>query len=277
VRKLSSVRRNVRLHWGFGRGVIQLRSLRDAPGVFPVVNLAWSGIGEGAELIVAFRGWGAAQATRCVCIARRSLSIEGRNTLMIRSISTLGLAACASCALAGGPSGTVINLGALTGDLVTNVNIAPNEVLWLQFSIPSGIASPDWLDVTTSGTATGIDTEIGLYDALGNRVANDDDNGIGLASTLSFGAGSGLMLGDAFNLGGDGLANGENGNIASAGTYYLAVGEFNVEFGDTGFDVVSTGTDTGGPVQVSFFTNVPTPGAFALLGLGGFAAARRRR
>lgn len=195
---------------------------------------------------------------------------------MRRILSTIGLAVGASCALAGGPSGTVINLGALSGDFVTNVNVAPNEVLWLQFSIPSGIASPDWLDITTSSSATGIDTEIGLYDALGNRVANDDDNGIGLASTLSFGAGSGLMLGDVFNLGGDGLANGENGDIGSGGTYYLAVGEFNVDFGDTGFDVVSTGVDTGGPIQVSFFTNVPTPGAAVLLGLGGIAAARRR-
>ncbi|MFG0327175.1 MAG: PEP-CTERM sorting domain-containing protein [Phycisphaerales bacterium JB037] len=174
------------------------------------------------------------------------------------------------------PSAT--DLGLLTGDFSTVISIDPNEVRWFRFEVGQGatLGSGLYLDATTSSTATSIDTEIGLYDALGNRVANDDDNGIGLSSTLSFGDGSGMMLGDSFNLGGDGLANGENGDLP-AGVYYLAVGEFNVDFNDTNWDVVSTGTDTGGSIEVSIFTNTPAPGSLALLGLGGLAATRRRR
>jgi len=151
-------------------------------------------------------------------------------------------------------------------------------------------------------------------------IATDDDDGFGLLSTLSFGTGSGNALGDTFNLGGDGIANGEDGALA-AGSYFLAIGSFNTNFdaaidlgdvtsgasgGSYQIDLYSesgiqtiTGTLAGGAVDVytvsfsgAFFDinvssadfdseiglfAIPTPGAAAVLGLGGLVATRRRR
>jgi MYXO-CTERM domain-containing protein len=189
------------------------------------------------------------------------------------TISALGLATAGSIAAA--QPTTVFDFGPVFGSASFTTTIAPNEVQWFSFSLASGAS---YLDLTTSLGQTGIDTEIGIYDSLGNRVGNDDDDGVGLASTLSFGAGSGLMLGDAFNLGGDGIANGEDGVLPATGIYYVAIGEFNVDFAATGFGVTSTGVDTGGTITLTILTDaVPAPGAVAMLGLGGLVATRRRR
>lgn len=170
---------------------------------------------------------------------------------------------------------TVADLGALDGDTTISGSLAVNGVNWYSFEA----SSFSYLDIATMSS---LDTEIGLYDSLGNLIANDDDDGVGLLSVLSFGTGSGLMLGDGFNLGGDGIANGEDGGLGD-GLYYLAIGEFNTTFGATGFDVVSDGPDTGGDYQITFYTDataptgVPVPATLALLGIGliGFGIRRR--
>lgn len=187
------------------------------------------------------------------------------NKTAILTVALLGGAAAAQPAS--------INLGNLNGDLTFSGNLAPNELVWFSFDVGS---TGTYIDFTTSFNSD-FDTELGLYDAAGNRVANDDDDGIGLTSTLTFGAGSGLLLGDLFNLGGDGIANGEDGAMLGAGTYFLVLGEFQVNHGDTNFDVTSTGTDVGGAYELNIFTNVPTPGALSLLGVAGLVATRRRR
>ena len=90
-----------------------------------------------------------------------------------------------------------------------------------------------WLDITTNGSTDpvlggGADTEIALYAGTGpgatyvasanTGTKGDDGDGIGLASTRSQGVGSGSLPGDPFDLGGHGLAEGEDGPMPAANT-----------------------------------------------------------
>lgn len=192
-------------------------------------------------------------------------------------MKTAALIVAAAAAAASGQTATM------------NGSFGPGGFAAIEF-FTNGISAGSWLDITSNGStnpdASGADTEIGLYFGTGaaaTLVGEDDDDGIGLTSTLSYGDGSGLMLGDSFNLGGDGLANGEDGGSLAAGFYTLIVGEFSTGFpgvlGDFGGDTGDEAVD----YTVSFYTNdqgffvVPTPGAAAVLGLGGLVAVRRRR
>ena len=75
-----------------------------------------------------------------------------------------------------------------------------------------------------------------------------------------------------------GEADGSDGMMLAAGTYYVAFGGFNMSFAD-GFDVSSTYFDfDDAPLTVTVFANnTPTPGSASLLALGGLVATRRRR
>ena len=99
-------------------------------------------------------------------------------------------------------------------------------------------------------------------------VAFYDDDGIGLLSVLSFGTGSGQMLGDSFNLGGDGIANGENGAVPAAGSYTLAIGSFDINFEDIAdfSEIDATGENTFGAWTLEVYTDAGTQsfsGSFA--------------
>lgn len=121
-----------------------------------------------------------------------------------------------------------------------------------------------------------MDTELGLYDNAGTLLANDDDGGDGLWSLV-------------------------NADL-TAGMYWLGSSEFNCDFAD-GWAITGTQFESGefgdivlninsafagsqvagnldtGNEPVAWFkvTVVPAPASMALLGLGGFAAIRRRR
>ncbi|HYD01610.1 MAG TPA: DVUA0089 family protein [Phycisphaerales bacterium] len=99
---------------------------------------------------------------------------------------------------------------------------------------------------------------------------------------------------DSLNLGTDGSVNGRDSRMVrnlAAGNYLLVIGAY-----DYGFDDINAGVNTGagfgpytwvnnqmrvadhGDYRLTITGNVvPTPGAAALIGLGGLALSRRRR
>ncbi len=162
---------------------------------------------------------------------------------------------------------SAIDLGTLTGDVQVTGSIAPNEIVWYTFNLPGDALMADGTYLDIDSNDSGFDTEIGLYDDIGLLVDDNDDDGFGLQSVLTFGSGSELELGDPFNLGGNGIAEGENGDL-SAGVYYVGLGEFNVDWGETDWGAVSTGTDTGGEYVLTLRTNIPEPASLLLLGFG---------
>lgn len=223
---------------------------------------------------------------------------------MILRSAIASMAMVAAAALATTPAQAtpevVFDFGELADGASFTGDLAPNEIAWFSFTISSGT----FVDITTAlGTNSFFqeDTEIGIYDSSGNLIAFDDDDGFDgdgadsdvfnddgifdtspFRSTLSFGTGSGTTLGDPTDLGGDGVANGEDGALPFPGQYFVAVGEFDVLFGLTDFDVMSIGDDLGGTYTLSFLTDntiVPLPGAVWLMGTALFAGglARRRR
>jgi len=138
-------------------------------------------------------------------------------------------------------------------------------------ALTDGVLSPGhYLNLQTraqTGGSTGYDSEIAIYDSLGNLVATDDDgaSGTGFFSMLSFGA-SDPNLGDN--------APGSAGAILAAGNYTIVVGGFDTIFGAT-INAITPGAASG--TYALDIRTVPTPGAASLLGLAGLAAARRRR
>jgi hypothetical protein len=128
---------------------------------------------------------------------------------------------------------------------------------FFSFSIPA-VANPgDTLNIRMTAGLTGTsmtDTEIALYDGDGNLVAtNDDFGGLGLFSGLDF----------------------SDSNPLAAGNYTLVTGGFNTLFPATLGGTFTAGTNAGTyELDIRY---VPTPGALALMGMGGLVAARRRR
>jgi hypothetical protein len=163
--------------------------------------------------------------------------------------------------IAGGPAvpaaidlGVIGNPGRSTGGV-----LGPGQIVWYSFTIAPVTAPSGFLTIDTLGSQLSPfnDTEIGLYNSLGTLIAFNDD---GVSVTLSR-----LAFGSA----------GTAGNLAG-GTYYLAVGGFNTNFGP-GFAATSTSTLTG-TYSVNFSTNVvPSPAGAALLAVAGLVGARRRR
>ncbi len=143
---------------------------------------------------------------------------------------------------------------------MTFAPLAQAEVQWFSFDVAGGAGAQPWSISTAGSTNTGgsfgdDDTEIGLYDSMGNLIATNDDE--------DFGGGILTSLLDS-----DGV-----GALAD-GTYYIAVGAFNTVYADA-FDATSTSTASGETKLTLSF--VPAPASVAFLGLGGLAAARRRR
>lgn len=177
------------------------------------------------------------------------------------------------------PSATDLGILAPGATSASSTLGTTDRVRWYKFTTGGDAAAglSTFLDIDTEGSAlAGVnnDTEIGLFNSSGVLVGTDDDDGSGLLSQLSFGAGTrppapptgGGTIGSAYD-GRDGML--------PAGTYYLAIGSYNTVFAD-GF-LVTAGTDNVGPIKVNINTNIiPAPGTLALLAMGGLATRRRR-
>lgn len=151
--------------------------------------------------------------------------------------------------------------------------LAAGAIRRLEFTLTDDIGGGDWLAIHTAGS--GIDTEIGLYDAQGDLVAtNDDVNSQTRTSRLAFGL------------------DGDNGRALSAGQYTLLLGGFNTIFED-GAVAASSATTAGNysvhlqrtaaaPPDDIFIQDpavVAEPSPFALSGIAlalAFVARRKR-
>jgi len=206
----------------------------------------------------------------------------------IAAVMALGMVSAASA-----EPGSYTNLGEIldtspiyaVGDNITTINgMAANEIKWFKFTWGGTSGATFFLDIDTTSvrhadvTSTTVDTELGVYDASGNLVASDDDDGAGLYSALSFGATTPTR---AYTIGGDispmTPANGRDGTLG-AGNYWLAAGAYNTTFGATDWQVTSSAGGDPDSFDLNFRTDlVPEPHTFAVLGLGAAVLLRRRR
>jgi hypothetical protein len=156
---------------------------------------------------------------------------------------------------------TCIDLGNLTASTSTSFVLpSASTVTWYCFNwanTPGDQLVIDTLGSLTAAGFSGVDTEIGLYDSLGNLVVTNDD--------IAFPANPESRVV-------------RNPGALAAGTYYLAVTQFNGIF-NPGWNVTasasSSGDFSGSNIRVNF--TVPAPSSLALIGMGGLLAARRRR
>lgn len=132
-----------------------------------------------------------------------------------------------------------------------------SEIDWYSFVGTGEQTTINTLGSTLGTLAADNDTEIGLFDAAGNLLNENDD--------INF-AGGNLLSSITTN------------SLTAGATYYVAVGAFNSTFG-SGFSASSTSTITGN-YRLNI-TSVPEVGTMAMLGMGMFVIggviSRRKR
>jgi hypothetical protein len=141
--------------------------------------------------------------------------------------------------------------------------LGAREILWYTLVLPVDVTSASGLslEINTLGSSlsTRNDTEIALYDAFGNKIAENDDIDFGggnLLSRLVFGAGGSSDL--------------------TAGVYFIGAGGFNTTWSNVFASSTSSYT---GDLVLNIVTNVPEPASMAALGAGlaGLLGLRRRK
>jgi hypothetical protein len=197
------------------------------------------------------------------------------------------------------PTANVTDLGTIgfDGAQVVGTTSAAAPVQWYRFVVPANatVNSGRWFDITTRASGAAFDTSLALFRGSdGALLSADDEDGTGSFSQLSYGSTSvtpftGASAGNRGSgaiYAGSTSAGGNHGRdfALDAGEYYLAVGFYTSAFNGAGDAIVAsegfginTNLGTFGNYTLNLTTNIPTPGALALVGLGGLVAARRRR
>ncbi len=122
---------------------------------------------------------------------------------------------------------------------------------WVKFNVPALVddAAGTWFDIFTTNSA---DTELGLFDSTGALVDEDDDDGLGVSSLLTYGAGSGADIDGADSAA---VSDGRDGLTLAPGDYYLAVARWNVTY-TAGFGVTDTSNPGNNFFDLTFDTNI---------------------
>jgi len=165
------------------------------------------------------------------------------------------------------PAGSnVLDLGQLLspGSPGPTQTIGRLDTVWYSFSMCAPAEGNNFLDIDLQGTATTTDTEIFLYDSNGNLVDQNDDDGAGALSILSYGNTGPRTPQDPGSL----PFSGQDGTLP-VGTYYLGVGLFNTTelaaATTNGRWHLRSASGSSLPVLLNFYTNVtecanPCPG-----------------
>ena len=140
-----------------------------------------------------------------------------------------------------GPAGAT-NLGTLGANSTASgtANAFAGEAAWFTFTSATAATDPNsYLDMYVLSNTGYTDTYMAVFDAAGNFLHSDDDDGFGLLSQMSFGRTTPERV---YNGGGNAI--GSDGPL-TAGTYYVAVVQYFSSFSSPfGFSNTSTGATT---------------------------------
>jgi len=162
---------------------------------------------------------------------------------------------------------SVTALGTITGTMQTSGS-ANNGGATAWFSLNNQVDASDpngWLDLWVSASSGFGDSIIALFDASGNLIVTDDNDGPGLLSQLSFG-----RTAPARVRGTNTNGIGQDGSLGT-GTYYLAVDQWNSAFTSpfTSSRAGSLNSDITVEVQSSTEADLVVAAAPAVVNVGG--------
>ncbi|HYE62790.1 MAG TPA: DVUA0089 family protein [Phycisphaerales bacterium] len=142
-----------------------------------------------------------------------------------------------------------IELGDISAAPTTSwsYGVSSGTLAWFSFTVPEvSRCAPTYLDIYTENFG-GFDSEIAIYDSTGRRLFNDDDDGAGHNSAMSFGSSTPVR---SYSNGGT-VGDGRDGPLP-AGTYYVVATPFNSYFLDTDWNVIPDAEGNQGGGQIVF-------------------------
>ena len=167
--------------------------------------------------------------------------------------------------------GLVSTLTPNTERVITRTNTVTdgNLVTWYRFNTTSAALGANglYVDIDTEGTAPGVlevvgaleDSEISLWSSIGLQGGNDDDDGAGLRSALSYGSTVARVAIAPVAPAAIGVPRDGRDGPLPAGTYYLSVSTFNTVYFAADFSLTLPANRSAsiGDRLVNWRTNLP--------------------